>query len=475
MPPIEHALANIDATQLQDINPVSRVFVPAQLRGALLYRGSEDEAGIQCQASTIIHEDIRPVPGREDVFWVPHSLIRQDGVRCGTGDPMEYMLIVSGRDIERKSVAEKRGLGSIYAELVSNKRAMFAFMSLHTIDPLHLGFEMTAHRKCAWKDATKTGKKVSYSQGSVYMFVSSSVSKLNLGFASFRKDQVGMITILNNQNLCAYQDDFEDNQIKHPAPSTSVKTVPSIAPTQAFMSLSPPPLAKADDSTPVPSVSSKPPPGPSKQPETSAATPSSKPPVTAPSANPTASNTASPSVQPSVEPRKEPTAKKCFPNDAVVIVRSCTGSSITVREKLISDLRVGDCVVTGPNSYSRVFMFTHKDHRAASDTFVRIETASGEVLRLSSGHYINGKVASEVRIGEYLTNAAGAKTQVVSVRTVWGVGLHNPQTLDGSIIVDGIVVSTYTEAVAPETASALLAPIRSFFLLYRYRWSLLSF
>lgn len=48
---------------------------------------------------------------------------------------------------------------------------------------------------------------------------------------------------------------------------------------------------------------------------------------------------------------------------------------------------------------------------------------------------------------------------------MWPLGLgraltFNPQTLDGDILVDGIVTSTYTTAVAPRVARAVLSPLR---------------
>jgi hypothetical protein len=51
------------------------------------------------------------------------------------------------------------------------------------------------------------------------------------------------------------------------------------------------------------------------------------------------------------------------------------------------------------------------------------------------------------------------------VELVRGVGLYNPQTLHGDIVVDGVRASTYTEAVDPVFAHAVLAPVRAV-----YRW-----
>lgn len=49
------------------------------------------------------------------------------------------------------------------------------------------------------------------------------------------------------------------------------------------------------------------------------------------------------------------------------------------------------------------------------------------------------------------------------------LGLYNPQTLDGRIVVNGIIASTYTTAVIPEAAHALLTPLRCLFNVCRLR------
>lgn len=77
------------------------------------------------------------------------------------------------------------------------------------------------------------------------------------------------------------------------------------------------------------------------------------------------------------------------------------------------------------------------------------------------GHACALVSAASVRIGDVLQLANGSDSPVVVVEDVSADGLYNPQTVDGNIIVDGIVASTYTTAVHPCVAhAALLAPIR---------------
>jgi hypothetical protein len=128
-------------------------------------------------------------------------------------------------------------------------------------------------------------------------------------------------------------------------------------------------------------------------------------------------------------------------------------------------LEVGDRVLVDRDEYSSVFMFTHKTGEGESE-FVRLSTASGRSITASPGHYIivggRGMVAAgDVRVGDELRlGASGAWTPVESAARVKSRGLFNPQTLIGTIVVDGIVASTYTTAVEPQLAHALLAPFR---------------
>lgn len=110
--------------------------------------------------------------------------------------------------------------------------------------------------------------------------------------------------------------------------------------------------------------------------------------------------------------------------------------------------------------------------------FVRLKTAAGAVLTASPAHYVyvvgagpagsatvDGRGwrlvrAAEVRRGDVLPLAAGAVSAVVGRSLVELPGLYNPHTLDGDIVVDGVVVSTWTAAVPPAVASAALAPLR---------------
>jgi Hint module len=131
-------------------------------------------------------------------------------------------------------------------------------------------------------------------------------------------------------------------------------------------------------------------------------------------------------------------------------------------DKLSAGMAVKVSADSGDPS-SKVYFFSHKMHTSWHE-FIRISSDSGHAVTLSSIHYIyaNGKLtaASSVRIGDELRTLDGIAT-VSSVETVRERGLFAPHTLHGDLVVNRVVVSTYTQAVHPTIAHALLGPVRA--------------
>jgi hypothetical protein len=158
-------------------------------------------------------------------------------------------------------------------------------------------------------------------------------------------------------------------------------------------------------------------------------------------------------------PTPEGSSGSCFPADAQVLLE-CGGL------KRMDALQIGDRVHVGNGKFSQVFMFTHR----VADTrqqFVTIKSASGAQLRLTAGHYlyVNGGLgaAGSVKAGDEIELANGKSDVVSKVSTAPGMGLYNPQTVDGDIAVNGVRTSTYTTAVDPVFAHAILAPLRAIY------------
>jgi len=147
----------------------------------------------------------------------------------------------------------------------------------------------------------------------------------------------------------------------------------------------------------------------------------------------------------------------CFPASSTVELENG-------QTKYMEDLLVGEKVRVGPGpkDFSEVFYFS-TTMADTSAKFVKITTESTE-LSLTSGHYLyaNGQQvqAGDVKVGDTVVLANGTSTPVTAVGSLWGPGLYNPHTLHGDIMVDGVRTTTYTAAVHPKLAHALLSPLR---------------
>lgn len=165
----------------------------------------------------------------------------------------------------------------------------------------------------------------------------------------------------------------------------------------------------------------------------------------------------------SSEDSAEDSGGSCFPADATAELES--GAKVPMHA-----LRVGDRVKVGSKRYSEVFMFTHRLHRGEYE-FVNLSVSSPSSddieLQLSAGHYlpVNGelKPAGTVAVGDTVELGDGSVRAVTRVGVAVSGGLFNPQTVDGSIVVNGVLASTYTTAVKPAVAHALLWPMRRMF------------
>jgi hypothetical protein len=149
----------------------------------------------------------------------------------------------------------------------------------------------------------------------------------------------------------------------------------------------------------------------------------------------------------------------------------CFGASALVElesgiPKRMDELAVGDRVKVGNNLFSDIFMFTHK-LPAIKNNFVVIRTVSGQVITLTPGHfiYLNNDLvdSAAAKVGDIIFLGNGALSTVSAVSQTVEAGLYNPQTLQGDIVVNGIIASTYTTALRPDTAHALLLPLRALY------------
>lgn len=146
----------------------------------------------------------------------------------------------------------------------------------------------------------------------------------------------------------------------------------------------------------------------------------------------------------------------CFPASATV-------SLADGRLVRIGTLKAGMRVrVDGDMATSAVFAFTHRKMDGVHE-FVRIET-NGHAVTLSEMHYVYANEAlvraRDVQVGDILRTISGRRS-VSSVCRVFENGLIAPHTMQGDIVVGGVVASTYTALFSAEAAHALLAPVRA--------------
>ncbi len=110
----------------------------------------------------------------------------------------------------------------------------------------------------------------------------------------------------------------------------------------------------------------------------------------------------------------------------------------------------------------------------AITSFYVLTTASGKTLALSARHYVyllasNPSNAEPVvlqarhaRMGHSLLLADGSRSPIVAVTRERRAGLYNPHTLDGNIVVDGVLASCYA-TVEPAIAHPVMWPLRALY------------
>ena len=152
----------------------------------------------------------------------------------------------------------------------------------------------------------------------------------------------------------------------------------------------------------------------------------------------------------------------------------------------MEELRVGDLVLTYSPAegahYTQVGLLSHSYHRQflgwldrsslALATFLRLRTGSGPgitltpshvIFRITSNKELETVYASEVEVGDTLVQwgeQGMEERQVVEVQELQEVGTWAPLTMEGTLLVDGVLASCY--ASFPHTLSdLLLAPIKA--------------
>jgi len=155
-------------------------------------------------------------------------------------------------------------------------------------------------------------------------------------------------------------------------------------------------------------------------------------------------------------------AFSCFPADATVQLSS--GQETTMRQ-----LQVGDRVLTKDGSYSEVYLLSHQNPNVIAK-FVTITMENAQHIDATARHFVytspkcDGSVeqiyASAVKEGMCMFTRSHAQARqqllrVASVTFTTKTGVYNPFTMDGSIVVNGIVASSHSDWFLDGIAQAM--------------------
>lgn len=150
----------------------------------------------------------------------------------------------------------------------------------------------------------------------------------------------------------------------------------------------------------------------------------------------------------------------CFPGDARVELQG--GKRVRM-----ADLRIGDVIRVGREEFSAVFMFSHRSKRTRVERYVQLKVGDGREVTMTEGHMVRVKGKGYIRggsieAGELVESVQGWE-QVKEIERVEGWGLYSPQTVQGEIVVDDVICSTWSEEVGGSMGVGLMAPVRWLF------------
>ncbi|CAJ1418911.1 unnamed protein product [Effrenium voratum] len=154
----------------------------------------------------------------------------------------------------------------------------------------------------------------------------------------------------------------------------------------------------------------------------------------------------------------------CFPSHA--LVRTPQGL------KTMRDLRAGDRVLAADSKgnliFDEVYFFGHAEEQWAPYVKLQLSPSNTSELELSPDHFLHvcltlpctwasarSMYASDVKTGNYVWTVSGTSSrlsQVMAIAMVPRLGLYNPYTLSGNIVVNDVVASAHSSWILDELA-----------------------
>ena len=121
----------------------------------------------------------------------------------------------------------------------------------------------------------------------------------------------------------------------------------------------------------------------------------------------------------------------------------------------MDQLKIGDLVLSGDGSFSKVYSFAHKQPNTKIQ-YLHVLTASmdkNQPLEISAEHliYVHKEASSakklvpaaSLKVGQYLVAHDGSSSEIRSVKIRPSKGVYSPLTASGTLVVNGVVASNY--------------------------------
>ena len=174
-----------------------------------------------------------------------------------------------------------------------------------------------------------------------------------------------------------------------------------------------------------------------------------------------------------IDPRDQ-----CFPADAKIKIKSLKYNQSCIN---IKDVKIGDNILVGPNKYRPVIGFSHKNSVSEFDFLcikyeIKDETnkvtndETNNTLHMTSGHFIpasksiNDKLvyiqAADLKVGMFIQNINNDQINLVKIIEISNVkkrGLFCIHTDNYDVVVDNIIVSSYTSSININFAHTLIS------------------
>ena len=173
----------------------------------------------------------------------------------------------------------------------------------------------------------------------------------------------------------------------------------------------------------------------------------------------------------------------CFSGDAIVKVAIQSSSNVDSRQrgmslpvdfetKRMEDIKVGDYILSGSGEFSKIYAFGHWNPRRTTE-FLQIWTTDDDPmhyeqqlppLEVTYDHLVfawqnnrdTGKPkairADALRVGDLVQTPTGS-TNVTQITQMTKMGIYAPLTLEGRLVVNGVIASSYV-SLHPTTTNS---------------------